>query len=328
MKLNNKPLLSNLESMTGVAPKVHVAEDLPFKKDYSVNSWFVIGHFDQGDEKLNFMYHLMYLGIGERPAFLMSILSITDENNKLYKSEEVQYPLDQVEMTEDRFIVKVSNGEMRGDLNEMFVKADFGWGAVDLKLHAVGFPIYNAGTGNFPLIGMDVYQYSIPNIESEGTLTFQGKTHEVNGRCWFDRQYEMAFGPMIGKWCWMDINLDNGEFVSLWGATNLLTEREHSWCTVLHPDGSQCVAEVEPLSIGEADIWNSEASDMSYPTRWTIKIPEFDACLEILPVLCEQEVISEDDPKYEAASTVKGTFHGEPVTGFCYVELVGGWRDI
>ncbi len=329
MNTSQRPLIENLSTNgKGLVPFVKPVEDLYWNKEFDCNSWFVIGHFEAEGHKLNFLYHLMILPSPEQSYMVNSVFSITDETTGWYYGEDKMYPLSQVEISKTEFSIKAPNGSMSGDLNQMHVQAIMPCGKVDVILNPMGHVIYNGGTGYFPLLDMNVHQYSLPTLQTLGTLTVEDKIYEVNGTSWFDRQWQNQEQEIGGHWSWMDINLDNGNKISLWGMVVDSSGNENAWATVLHPDGSQIVVAVEPLSLGESDYWFSEKSGQTYPTRWTVKIPSLEACLEVIPSPRKQEIVSQFEllHKYEGASSVKGTYKGEEVTGYCYVELVGPWK--
>lgn len=124
----------------------------------------------------------------------------------------------------------------------------------------------------------------------------------------------------------MDLNLNNGDRISLWSAVED-GGADNSWVTILHPDGRQTVTAIEPLSASESDYWLSPDSGKRYPTRWTVTIPAFDAKLDLTPHPREQELVPFPAiAYYEAASSVRGTYNGKETTRYCYVELVGDWK--
>lgn len=105
-----------------------------------------------------------------------------------------------------------------------------------------------------------------------------------------------------------------------------IAKLSRAWATVLHADGRQEVVEVTPFSKYPAKRWKNPASGQNYPIDFTVNIPKLNANLQVAPYPSEQEIASDHISKYEAASQVKGTYQGKPATGFCYVELVGGFR--
>jgi predicted secreted hydrolase len=325
---NNRSLIENMQNPTkGLTPLVYPVKDLLYKKEYHVNSWFAIGHFETEGHKLNYLFHLMTLeNMGPEPV-IATIVSFTDETTGWYYGEDNIYPLSAVTVSESEFNLEVPGGFMRGNLEKMQIHVTAPDVELSVELKPVGYPIYNSGTGCFPLNGMTVYQYSIPTMETSGTLTIDGKTYNLSGPTWFDRQWEMMPGNDEGniKWSWMDLNLDNGDVISLWGAVN--NGVETAWATIMHPDGTQTVTYVEPLSKGESGYWLSEKSGQYYPTHWIVEIPEFDARLEVIPSPTHQEIVSVVPQlhKYEGASAVTGIYRKEQVSGYGYVELVGNW---
>ena len=164
-------------------------------------------------------------------------------------------------------------------------------------------------------------------------MTLDGKTYEIKGgRSWFDRQWQYESKDFTGgkcTWSWMDLNLDNGDFISLWDMNNFDTGVNNAWATVLHPDGTQSVCCVERLAVSASEYWSSDKSGQNYPTHYTVRIPELGAELEVSCRIKEQEIVSQMPflHKYEGASTITGTYKGERVTGYCYVELLGDWTD-
>ena len=329
MELNKTPLIENLKNNhQGVGTFLELEKDLLWKKEYNINSWFIIGHAESENHTLNFLFHLMLMNNEGQPPVMQSVVSITDETTGWYYGDDIVLPVSDIEISEDNLNIKLPNGSMSGNLENMTFKAQIPNGSIDVIAKPVGFPIYNAGTGYFPLLDMKVHQYSIPTLETIGSITIEGRTYEINGTSWFDRQWQNQGKEIIGHWTWMDLNLDNGDRLSLWDVVDDATNIETAWATVLHLDGTQSVVAVEPFRKGESNYWTSEKSKQTYPTHWVVKIPEYDACLEVTPAPAEQEIVSVVPPlnKYEAASKVKGTYKGKEVNGYCYVELVGYWH--
>jgi predicted secreted hydrolase len=317
----------------GVGTFVDPVADLALKQDFDVNSWFAIGHFEVDGEVLNFLYHIMITPMPGGARAIQACVSITNETTGWYSADDIVIPVDQATIADTGFDIEMPNGRMRGTLDTLYIKAALadGKGEIEIQAHATSPVILNGGTGVFPLVNMTVHQYSVPRLASRGTITFDGQTRHVEGVIWFDRQWQNQAGD-IGvnaafKWSWMDINLDNGDAVSLWSGPAQLGGEERAWATILHADGSQTVAAAEP-GLGAREVWQSQKSGARYPTRWTVRIPAMDAELEVVPSPREQEFVSQVPAlnKYEGASTMRGNWRGKPVKGFGYVELVGVWR--
>jgi predicted secreted hydrolase len=322
----------NLVSSKGVGPLIDPLADLAFKEEFETNSWFAIGHFEENGEALNFLYHIMSIPAADGGRVIQACISITNETTGWYRAEDIVIPLDQAIISRTEFDIQMPNGRMRGNLDDFHITAAFadGTAGLEIRAQAASPVIMNGGTGIFPLVGMTIHQYSVPRLVSCGTITMDGKTRAVEGVTWFDRQWQnqdAGTGPDGAfQWSWMDINLDNGDAISLWSGAATSGGEERAWATILHADGSQTVAAAEP-GLGARDLWRSDKSGACYPTRWTVRIPAMEAELEVTPAPREQEFISQVPAlnKYEGASSMTGLWRGKPAKGFGYVELVGRW---
>lgn len=323
--MNTNLLTENIKAYEPeIFPKVDVVRDLERKPEFDTNSWFAIGHFQSEAETIDFLYHLMIMKANGNEV-MVSCFSVTNETTGWYDGIDEIFPMQMVKKTDGGFGFQTPTGCMSGDLDHMQIAASMKSASMALTLKAVGYPLYNEGSGNFDMLGMNINQYSIPTMEAEGLITIEGKAFDVQGTVWFDRQWQNQDGVLAGKWSWMDINLENGERISLWDAVDPAGDTK-SWVTILHEDGSQTVADMVPLAETTGEYWTSEKSGNKYPGKWTVKIPEVQAELEVTPTKLDQEIAGQKGlAHYEGASTVKGTYKGQPVKGYSYIELVGQW---
>jgi len=318
-----------LSAPAGVGPLVDAVKDLPIKKKHDVNSWFITGHFAVEGHTISCLYHVMILSTPDGKQIIQSVASITDETTGWYSAGDVVLPYTGDGETPDGIDYKLPNGEMQITPKAIRAKATLKNGSLDLQLEPRSPTLYNGGTGIFPLLGMTIHEYSVPVMKTTGTITMDGKTYKVEGNGWFDRQWQDngPLGASETKWSWMGLILNNGDSVSLWSVFDPSIGKDRAWATVLHKDGSQTVAAVEP-SLGASDNWTSEESGNTYPTQWSVSIPALDMKVAVDPAPRHQEIISVMPflTKYEGASTVSGTYGGKPVEGYGYVELVGPWK--
>ena len=326
-------LIENVETMPKTLfPKIDVQRDLFPKKDFITNSWFVCGQFETEGRKLNYFYDVLLGGVPGQAEMVVDNMSVTDQTSKECYHFSEAYPLSMCEVGKDEFFIKTPHAEIFGNLDELHLLASMENVDLQAKLVPTGYPIFNAGDGNFMVGDMISFQYSVPKLNTSGTLAIKGHEYELSGISWFDRQWggdlatPMDAVSKVPMWGWMDLNLSNGEFLSLWFLP--YEKGEVAWATVLHEDGSQSVLYVEPMLKNASDYWTSELSGISYPTRWVINMPDTDAKLEVVSDPQNQEVFSEEVPSlthYEGASIITGTYKGENVHGKCYVELMN-WR--
>ena len=337
MKVNDFKLVENLKKdiNPGTIPMVNAEEDF-FLRDESINSWFIVGHYQSEGHTLDCLFHLMTMRLSEEQFVINANFSLTDETTGEYYSDDRIYPITDAEIKRegDVLTVKCPNGSLIGTLDRAVWKAEMPQGSMEIEVESMGYPIWNAGGGLFASpFDKPFHQYSIPCQNTNGRLVLNGKEYKIeNGQSWFDRQWQQhgkLFMASKWRWSWMNLNLDNGDVVSLWDMLNFTTGLDQAWGTIQHPDGSQSTVKMELLKKDERDFWRSDKSNQNYPTRWTIRFPEIDAELDILPVVKESEIVSQMPflNKYEGASKISGTWKGQPIGGFCFVELLGDWTD-
>ncbi|MFG1412001.1 lipocalin family protein [Xanthobacter sp. VTT E-85241] len=321
------PLLTaNLATQTGAIPtSVDIVADLAHKPGYTLNSWFAIGHFESQGHTLNYLVHLFALSIRGITVGVDSAVSITDETTGWYGVQHGFHSIFRAKASSDRLLVRTPNSLISGTLDELRIRAQIKGASIDVTLRAVGHPLYNKGTARFDMLGMDVYQYSIPTLETTGRLLVDGREFPASGMSWFDRQWQkQPLGPPRGKWTWMDLNLSNGWRISLWDAAGL-DGKSDAWVTVIDESGRHRVAELVPLVDDACDYWVSPQSGSRFPTRWRVKVRALDMDLQVVAKPREQEVRGMH-ARYEGASSVSGTVRNEKVSGYCYVEMVGDWQ--
>lgn len=327
--------------MTHTTYAVNPKTDLANKKGYQANSWFAIGHFEEKGETLNWLFQIITTKMGPILA-VNSNFSIYNETTGEYHYEDKIYTPLQYKVTEEDtpygkgFSVSTPMGKIYGNPEEIHVEAKMTFGEVICHMKRTRDYIYNAGSGSFKtFLGGNVQQFSMPHMASQGQLTMGDKTYTITGDSWFDRQWQFSKAEQKDmkmhsdwKWVWMDLNLSNGETISLWDMHDLKGGSVETWGTILHADDSQEVVEIEPISQGEGDYWTSPVSKNTYPTSFVVRIPSKNAELKVTTAVKDQEIVSKMPlfTKYESGSLVEGTYEGQPVTGYTYVELLGKWQ--
>lgn len=341
MSINQNKLTANIKTnpQHGVQPFTDAVENLGIDNNITGNSWFAVGNFDCDGHKLSYMFHVSVLRMSKVLPIRMinTVFSLTDSTTGWYQSKDQFFAAGKgTEVATEGLHIKFKDGLMSGDLDNLHIKANADFGAIDLHLTAIGFPLYNASTGYFKIFSVANYQYSIPTLKTTGTIKIEEKTYQVTGNSWFDRQYANPDKKSSGNlkdgypchWVWMNLSFkENDDQLSLWGAMDNKTTEEYAWATILHADGSQEVVEVSPLSNAGTEPFDSTKTGNHYPTHWQIKIPSKNASLTIVANPINQEIIAGDKNgnKYEGASSITGTYDQQSVTGDCFVELVGPW---
>lgn len=247
---NTNSLMENMKLYKGSHPFVDLAGDLAYKKDYSVNSWFYTSRFQVEGQDISTLVHLISLnvpGLTPEPVMLCMVAATNETTGEYYGGSDEALPFSLLQVSDDKYDIRTPT--MYGDLDEMHVKAEIygGAGAIDFTMKAVGWPIFNSGNAHFPIGLMNVYQYSLPTLATTGTLTLGDKTYQVEGTSWYDRQWQNTPGIMDAKWAWMNMDMDNGDFISIWDIDFIGGQRRNSFATILKPDGTQMVVPAEPF---------------------------------------------------------------------------------
>lgn len=314
----------------GVGPLLSPTDDLAWKPEYENDSWFFFGRFEANGEHLTYLFHAMIIPLPDLGNAVQLIVAIANETTGWYRSDDCIVPLDRDNVSPG-LNIKMPNGWIKGTLDDIRFEGALsdGSGNLSLQLSNPGPVMFNGGAGEFTGVGMHVHQYSIPRIATTGTIDIEGKTYDVNGTSWFDRQWQqLATVPVDRlKWSWIGLTLDSGEAVGIWSCPMTAGSEPRGWATILHNDGSQSVISVDP-SLGATGEWLSPDTQYRYPTHWKVHIPLVDALLDVEPIPLEQEIVSSATPlsKYEGASRISGIWSGKSVTGFGCVELVGNWK--
>ena len=306
-------------------------KDLVEHTEVGNNSWFLVGRLEGEGHHFGFLTHQMSMnkGLLRRCSDGNSII---DLDTGWYRVKEDIYPRRKVTLPKKGLEIRTPKTTITGSFEEWSVHLTVPDGEATLTLRPVGGVLLNAGAGSFSFFGKPVFQYALPSLATTGTVVANdGQTYQVSGMTWFDRQWN-PLPPLDGtslaatwKWTWFNLNLDNGDLISLWDI--LHRTKEQSFATVLHPNGSQTIVPVTPVAQDAADFWVSPATGNRYPTHWIIRIPTLNAELEVSPqARRDQEVSSPLVSRYEAACSIKGTYQGKPTSGHTYVEMVGNWK--
>jgi predicted secreted hydrolase len=213
--------------------------------------------------------------------------------------------------------------------------------ALDLRLEAGGPPVLQGDgglsrKGRGPDAGASYY-YSMPRLDTRGTLRLGDESFTVEGASWLDREWSSAvLGAGKEGWDWFAVQLDDGRdlvFFRIRGGDGPADRL--GYAALLSPAGAPADAEAaagEPRQAEVLDVtgsslrpvghWRSRASGVRYPSGWRLLVPSAGLHLGLTPLLDDQE-LDLDFRYWEGAIRVEGTAGGEPVRGRGYAELTG-----
>lgn len=156
----------------------------------------------------------------------------------------------------------------------------------DMQLHARGpnFSYQLHLTSRRPLVlqgdqgfsqkseqGQASYYYSQPFFQSSGSLEIDGKTWQVSGPAWLDREWSSQ--PLTANqtgWDWFSVHLDSGEQVMLYRMRQKDGEPylTGTWITA---DGQTQVLKGADIQLTPQSM--TEVAGRKMPTQWQVKIP-------------------------------------------------------
>jgi predicted secreted hydrolase len=205
------------------------------------------------------------------------------------------------------------------------VAADKGY-ALDLEIDPSAPLMLNGNAGfsqKSDAEGAASYYYSIPRMRARGKLTRDGKSLDVQGTVWLDREWGSgALGVNQQGWDWFALQLDDGSALMFYALRDRDGRRDpHSAGTWLAPNGATQPLATEDVQITSTAEWTSPRG-ARYPARWHLTVPKLNLDVVILPRLANQE-LNTSTRYWEGASTVNGTRDNKKIAGKAYVELVG-----
>ncbi|NVL26010.1 iron ABC transporter permease, partial [Pseudomonas syringae pv. actinidiae] len=119
--------------------------------------------------------------------------------------------------------------------------------------------------------GQASYYYSQPFFDAKGSVVIEGKTHQVTGKAWLDREWSSQ--PLTANqsgWDWLSLQLADGDRLMLYrirykNGTPYLTG---NWISA---DGTTKMLHANEFSLEPVN--ETSIGEHKVPTRWAIKIP-------------------------------------------------------
>ena len=169
------------------------------------------------------------------------------------------------------------------------------------------------------------HYYSIPRLETTGSLTVNGKTRALRGESWFDHEWsssQLAKGQV--GWDWLCLQWEDGAELMLYRMRLENGQPDSSSSgTWIAPDGTATHLRSSDFQTTLLTIWKSKASSAAYPTDWRIVLPAHGLSFTIKAALEDQELKLGPITYWEGAIDATGTRDGKTVKGRGYLELTG-----
>ena len=192
-------------------------------------------------------------------------------------------------------------------------------------------PMYVGGDGNTGIARPDDMKYvSLTRCAVIGTIdTGQGAEKVTAGDGWFDHQWGDTWTTQAVGWDWFGVQLADGRDILFFRQRRL---RDGSifqpLATIEEKSGHLTVTRNLVFTPDPGSVWESPATHVRYPLKWTVTLPDAGLSLTITTPVKEQEmpVLASGGAIWEGTVDVAAKdSHAPPaaIAGKGYMELVG-----
>ena len=338
--------LLNEEDDTGFAQALAV-RPFSFPEDHGPHEafrnewWYLTGNLDDEDgRRFGFEITIFRFSLTPSPPeadsawrtnqVYIAHLAVTDaDGNRFFVAERYSRgALGLAGAQAEPFRVWIDDWEISsaGDGRSWHIHASDDEIALDLSLVPLREPVLNGDAGlsrKSSTIDSASYYYSITRLQTEGVITIDGKDSVVTGLSWLDREWSTSAlaADQVG-WDWFALQLSDGTDLMLYNIRKQDgSADETSSGTITFPGNRSERLYQSDFEIIVRDTWDSPKGG-TYPSRWTVRLPERNLELDILPVIADQELFTMVR-YWEGAVDIAGRREGRPVHGRGYVELTG-----
>ncbi|WP_447469186.1 lipocalin-like domain-containing protein [Vibrio harveyi] len=161
------------------------------------------------------------------------------------------------------------------------------------------------------------YYYSQPFIDVSGEVTIDGKTHQVSGKGWIDREWSSQFllDSQQG-WDWFALRLSDDTSLVVFQLRDSKTgQASYASARLMQQDGSGIAIPQKDIQLEATN--QTEIQGRKYPTQWQVSIPKQQIELTV-SALNPNAKMPLSVPYWEGPVRIDGSHSG---TG--YMELTG-----
>ncbi len=320
----HRPLASATPLPTATPHPIRLpADDAPH--DDLTEWWYYTGHLETPDHHhYGFEFVIFQVERQDAPIYYAAHFAITDPQRKEFHYDQKSWTLARAPTT---FDIGTGGWTVTGDGYTDTLRATMPGYGVDLKVSALKHPTFHGHDGvvSFGPAG-DSYYYSVTRLAVEGAIDDHGVRRTVHGVAWKDRQWGNFLTVAGGGWDWFSVQLSDGTDLMLFLLRGPLGTTSPSYGTLVPAEGPAVELQPGTASVTVTGHWTSPHTDATYPSGWTLDLPDRRMQLQVKPVLADQELDtrpSTGQVYWEGEVTIDGEDLGRPVTGQGYVELTG-----
>jgi predicted secreted hydrolase len=174
--------------------------------------------------------------------------------------------------------------------------------------------------------------FSYTRMEVSGTVTAGGRTIDVAGTSWLDREiFTSTLAENQTGWDWLSLQLDDGRDLMLYRLRDAQGREDFALGTLVAVDGKVSKLPGEQWELSPLESWQSPATGAEYPVVWRLQIPAEGIDLELRAVMPEQENVSPlTGIHYWEGAVIAAPRGAKPGTGNLgrgFIELTGYGKD-
>lgn len=315
-------------------------------RGYHMEWWYFTGHveaFDEPGRLFGYQFTVFRIGVPERPSadLLIGHAAISDLCAQDHRFGDLIY-LENAMLCQFRDppdeIIAWSLGP-HGTNGCWLLR--WNGGGFDFQMkddeHAMAFRLSMRPSKPLILQGSNGYirkgkgrsaasqYYSFTRLRTNGTLTLDGRTWEVRGTSWMDKEFgsSQLVEQQVG-WDWFSLQLDDGRDLMLYHQRRKDGAANYRNGTLVTADGRAHYLKASEWAVCSTNFWMSPWTKAIYPMRWTVDLPAEGFCLEVVPEFPDQENLSciESIPSYWEGAVRVLSRDGKHM-GHGYVELTG-----
>ncbi|MBW3632018.1 MAG: hypothetical protein KY456_03215 [Chloroflexi bacterium] len=295
--------------------------------DSTIEWWYFTGHlFTQDGGRYGFEYVTFRARDSDLEGYV-SHFAVTDNPDGRFNFDQRIQGAAGVAGDAAPLDIDLSGWTMRGGGGEFDLAASMPGYAVRLEAATTKAAALHDGDGYIDYgNGTASYYYSWTRLNVSGTLDLGQGPLPVTGEAWMDHQWGDFETFEDGGWDWFAVQLEDGTDVMLYLIRDVEGEALRVDGSIVSPTGQLSVLGAGDFLVNAEGEWTSPGTGTTYPSRWTIDVPDHDLTMHVTPSLSDQELDTRATTGviyWEGEAVVEATFRGQPVGGYGYVELTG-----
>jgi predicted secreted hydrolase len=295
--------------------------------DTNVEWWYFTGHlFTEDGDRYGFEYVTFRARNGDLEGYV-SHFAITDNARREFHVDQRLRGAPGVAGDVAPLDLDLDGWTMRGGNGQFALAANMSGYAMRLDAAATKPAALHGGDGYIDYgNGTASYYYSWTRMAVTGALDLGQGWRQVSGEAWMDHQWGDFATYQEGGWDWFSVQLEDGTDAMLYLIRDADGDPLRVDGSIVDPDGELSVLGEGDFVISADGEWTSPETGTTYPSGWTITIPDYELAMEVTPSLPDQELDTRATTGviyWEGEAVVAATLKGKPVAGYGYVELTG-----